>query len=719
MFQKSGPVAEFALTIAICSCILAISCKNKMNSPIFDPIPVSYPQTAKDSIADDYYGTLVSDPYRWLEDDRSEMTSDWVKRQNQLTFGYLEKIPFRSAIRERMSRVLNFEKRSSPIKKKNHYYFFKNDGLQNQEVFFRCERLNSEPELVLDPNSFSTDGTSSVSSISVSEDEKYLAFQLSAGGSDWNKILVMDLDSKKMLEDTIHWVKFSGISWTKDGFYYSRYPEPRDASALSGKNEYHSVYFHKIGTSQTQDQLIYMDRENPLRNAYVTITEDKRFLCMSVSQSTSGNAFAVKDLKKEGSDWVWLVKTLGEDYTLAGSMGDRIFLYTNADAPHWRAFSIDINKPDPKDWKPVISETEDVLQSLDVLNGKLVATYMRNACSLVRIFDSEGNFLSELTLPEPGTVAGFTGNHDKPEAFFSFSSFKRPETIFRLDLDKIEYEAYFEPKTEFNPDDYITEQVWYAGKDGSRIPMFITCRKDLKKQSNAPTLLYGYGGFNIPITPVFNALRIPLLENGGVFAVANIRGGGEFGREWHLAGTKERKQNVFDDFIAAAEFLIAEKYTSRDRLAIEGRSNGGLLVGACITQRPDLCKVAFPGVGVLDMLRYHKFTIGWAWAEDYGTSDTQEGFKYLYSYSPVHNCRPASYPATLITTADHDDRVVPAHSFKFAAALQAAQQSANPVLIRIDVSAGHGAGKPTSKRLDEASDMLSFMLYQMNISPKL
>jgi len=719
MFPKSGPAAKYAMIWAICTSFLATSCKNKMNSSLFDPIPVTYPETIKDSVAEEYFGTIVHDPYRWLEDDRSEATAEWVKRQNQLTFGYLDQIPFRDGIRERMSRIMNFEKRSAPVKKNNHYYFFKNDGLQNQEVYFRCKSLDSEPELVLDPNTFSKDGTSSISSISVSKDEKYLAFQLSSGGSDWNKILVMDLETKKIMEDTVQWVKFSGISWKDDGFYYSRYPEPKDASALSGKNEFHSVYFHKIGSPQTEDELIYMDKENPLRNAYVTVTEDTRFLCMSVSQSTSGNALAVKDLKKSGSDWIWLVKDLGEDYHVAGSLGDRLFVYTNTDAPRWRAFSIDINKPDFRDWKPVISETEDVLQSLDLFHGRLIASYMRNACSLVRIFDSEGNFQQELKLPEPGTVSDFSGNHDQPEAFFGFSSFKRPNTIYRLDLNTNEYNTYFEPKTEFNPEDYTTEQVWYPSKDGSRIPMFITYRKDLKRDGQAPTLLYGYGGFNIPITPAFNVLRIPLLENGGILAIANIRGGGEFGREWHLAGTKEHKQNVFDDFMAAADYLIAEKYTNRDRLALEGRSNGGLLVGACITQRPDLCKVAFPGVGVLDMLRYHKFTIGWAWADDYGTSDTQEGFQYLYAYSPVHNCKPAQYPATLITTADHDDRVVPAHSFKFAASLQAAQQSQNPVLIRIDISAGHGAGKPTSKRIDEAADVLSFMLYQMNISPKL
>ncbi len=699
-------------------CLLGITCKSPKENNNFPTIPFNYPTTEVDTITDQYFGKQLSDPYRWLEDDRSDKTADWVDRQNKLTFSYLDQIPFRNKLKERLTKLMNYEKMTSPVKEKNFYYFFKNNGLQNQDVYYRCRHLDSVPELLIDPNTFSEGGTSSISGMAVSKDEKYLAFQVSVAGSDWNKILVMDLEEKKLLPDTVHWVKFSIISWDRQGFYYSRYPQP-NGSALSDKNEFHSVWHHKIGSPQESDKLIYEDKKNPLRNVFATVTEDQRFLCLSISESTSGNALLVKDLLKPNSDWIWIVKTLGEDFNVIGSHDDHLFVHTNSNAPFWQLLAININQTAQNHWKIIIPESSDVLNEVGVMNHKLVANYMRNASSLVRIFDLSGAFQHELKLPEIGTVDGFSGKKDQVEAMYGFSSFKRPYSIYKVNLDNYESSAHFIPKTLHNPEDYITEQHWFQSKDGSRIPMFLTFKKGLQKNGETPSLLYGYGGFNVPITPWFNPLRIALIEQGGIFAVANIRGGGEFGKEWHLAGTKERKQNVFDDFIAAADFLVKENYTTREKLAIEGRSNGGLLIGACITQKPDICKVAFPGVGVLDMLRYHKFTIGWAWASDYGTSDSKEEFDYLLKYSPLHNCKESQYPATLITTADHDDRVVPAHSFKFAAALQKAQKGSNPVMIRIDVSAGHGGGKPTSKRIDEASDLLSFMFYQMNITPKL
>lgn len=704
----------------IASVMTFLSCKTNdpgAGSNDFPDIPLAYGTFAKDSVKDDYFGNEVPDPYRWLEDDNSSETKDWVLAQNKLTFDYLGHIPFRQALKTRITDLMNYEKQGAPFKEANSYFFFRNDGLQNQDVLFRKAGPEKPANLVLDPNAFSKEGTSSVSGITISKDGRYLAFQLSEAGSDWNKILVKDLNNGNFLNDTLEWIKFSNISWHKNGFYYSRYPEPKGQTALSGKNENHAVYYHRIGTPQKDDQLIYEDKKHPLRNVGATITQDEQYLILSISESTSGNALAIKDLTTEQNNWTWLVTEFDQDYSIIGNEGSQIFVHTNAGAANWKVVSIDMLKYSPKSWQDVLMEGEDVLQLVYLLNHKLVTVYMHNASSEIKIFDLHGNLQKNIQLPELGTVEMFSGKQDDSEAFYSFVSYIRPTSIFRLDLNSFEVEKYFEPKLNFDPDLYTTEQVWYNSKDGTKIPMFLTHRKGLQKDGQAPTLLYGYGGFDISYLPTFAERRIPILECGGIFAVANIRGGGEFGKKWHEAGTKERKQNVFDDFIAAADYLVSEKYTSRDKLAIEGRSNGGLLVGACITQRPDLCKVAFPIVGVLDMLRYHKFTIGWAWATDYGTSDTEEGFNYLKKYSPVHNCRPAEYPSTMITTADHDDRVVPAHSFKFASALQTAQQGKNPVLIRVDVAAGHGAGKPTGKKIDEIADMLSFMFYNMKVNP--
>ena len=704
----------------IASFMTFLSCKTNdpgKGSSDFPDIPLKYDIIAKDSVKEDYFGNEILDPYRWLEDDNSPETKEWVLAQNKLTFNYLDQIPFRQGLKSRITELMNYEKQGAPFKEANSYFFFRNDGLQNQDVLFRKSAPSEAAKLVLDPNVFSEEGTSSVSGVTISKDGRFLAFQLSDAGSDWNKILVKDLGIGNFLSDTLEWIKFSNISWHKDGFYYSRYPEPKGQTALSGKNENHAVYYHKIGTSQKEDQLIYEDKEHPLRNVGTSISQDERYLILSISESTSGNALAIKDLTTDQKDWTWLVNDFESDYSVIGNEGNKIFIHTNADAANWKVVSVNMLQPAQKTWQTVLQEGEDVLQLVYFLNHKLVTVYMHNASSEVKIFDLDGKFQKQIELPELGTVEMFTGKQDDSEAFYSFVSYIRPTSIYRLDLNSFETKVYFEPKLNFDPDLYTTEQVWYNSKDGTKIPMFLTHRKGLQKNAQAPTLLYGYGGFDISYLPTFAERRIPILECGGIFAVANIRGGGEFGKKWHEAGTKERKQNVFDDFIAAADYLVSEKYTSRDKLAIEGRSNGGLLVGACITQRPDLCKVAFPIVGVLDMLRYHKFTIGWAWATDYGTSETEEGFNYLKKYSPVHNCRPAEYPSTMITTADHDDRVVPAHSFKFASALQGAQKGKNPVLIRVDVAAGHGVGKPTGKKIDEITDMLSFMFYSMKVNP--
>jgi prolyl oligopeptidase len=711
-----------SLILLLTSMIHFLSCKNNPGSTADNQTAIDtaliYPETRKDTITDDYFGTKLADPYRWLEDDHSEETKAWVTEQNKLTFTYLDKIPFRKDLRNRIEKLFNYEKCGTPFKEAGNYYYFKNDGLQNQDVLFASNQLKDSAKIVIDPNTFSKDGTTSLSGFSFSKDGKYMAFQVSEGGSDWNKIIIRDLSTNQYLQDTVRWVKFSGAAWQGNGFYYSRYPEPKGTGELSAKNENHSVYFHKSGTPQSMDQLVYSDPKNPLRNAYASLTEDERFLVLGTSESTSGNALAIKDFKNKKPSFQWLVNTFDSDYNVIGNSGDSIFIHTNNESPNWKLFVVNIKNPKKENWINVIPETTDVLQSVNLIGGKLIATYLHNASSAVKIFDLQGKLLKELELPELGSVGGFSGKQDEQEAFYSFSSFIRPNTVYRLDLNDFKSEIFFAPEIEgYNPDLYTTQQVWYTSKDGTKVPMFLTHKKDFAKGKAAPTLLYAYGGFDVSITPSFAVSRLTILENNGIYAVANLRGGGEFGKAWHMAGTKEKKQNVFDDFAAAADYLVNENYTDRNHLAIQGGSNGGLLIGATITQRPDICKVAFPAVGVLDMLRYHKFTIGWAWATDYGTSETKEGFDYLIKYSPLHNAKPAAYPATLITTADHDDRVVPAHSFKFAAAMQEAQQGTNPMLARIDVSAGHGAGKPTTKRIDEAADVLSFMFYNMKVTP--
>ncbi len=693
------------------------SCQSPQQQITFDPIPVQYPETRKDTVVDDYFGTKVPDPYRWLENDNDPEVMEWVKAQNEVTFGYLSKIPFRDAIAKRLRQLWNYERYGTPDYEGGYYYYFKNDGLQNQSVLYRQPSLEAEPEVVLDPNTFSEDGTVALGGISFNRAGNLMAYQVSESGSDWRKILVRDLEAGKDLSDTIRWVKFSGMAWAGDGFFYARYPEPDDHT-YTGRNEFHQVYYHKVGTPQSDDQLVFADHTHPMRLFGVSTTRDERFLVLSVAESTSGNALYYRDLSSDDPTFFPIVEEIKDDWFLVDHVGDELLILTNNEADNWRLIAVNVQNPQRPNRRDVIPEAEDVLEDVVLAGGKLLAHYIHNASSQLKVFSLDGQPLGALELPGIGTVGSISGEPDRNEVFYSFTSFTRPTTIYRLDMETLKSEVWKAPQIDFDSDAYETRQVWYTSKDGTRVPMFITHRKGLKRDGKRPTLLYGYGGFDISILPSFYVPRLVVLENEGVYAVANIRGGGEFGKEWHLAGTRERKQNVFDDFIAAAEYLIEHKYTSPDYLAIEGRSNGGLLIGAVMTQRPELFKVAFPGVGVLDMLRYHLFTIGAAWATDYGRSDNPEMFPYLYAYSPVHNVRPAKYPATLVTTADHDDRVVPAHSFKFIAALQANQQGPDPVLIRIETRAGHGAGVPVSKRIEEEADKLAFMYYNMKVPVK-
>lgn len=681
----------------------------------FDSIQVHYPKTYQDTtVVDTFFGKAISDPYRWLENDNSEATKRWVKTQNQTTFGYLDNIPYRDIIEKRLEELWNFERYSTPFKEGGKYYYFKNDGLQNQSILYSQSALDAPADIVLDPNKLSDDGTASLGNISFSGDGSLLAYQVSEGGSDWRTIYVKNLSSGQILDDTIRWVKFSGIAWQGDGFFYSRYPEPEDGGALSGQNVFQQVYFHTVGTSQEEDELIFADRTNPRRGFGASTTDDERFLVLRVWESTSGNALYFRDLNADDGDFQYVVEGYDNDFNVVDNIGDNLLVLTNHNAPNQRLIAVNSTKPQKEFWEELIPESEDVLQSVELIGGRIIAKYIHNAASQIKIFSLTGNLENELELPETiGTVGSINGKKDSQEAFYSFSNYTMPTTIYELDLATLQSSVFQKPNILFDHNDYETKQVWFESYDKTSVPMFITHKKGMVLDGNRPTLLYGYGGFDISILPRFDIKTTVLLENNGIYAVANIRGGGEFGKDWHQAGTKKQKQNVFNDFQAAAEYLIDQGYTSSEKLAIEGRSNGGLLVGACMTQRPDLYKVAFPGVGVLDMLRYHEFTIGRAWATDYGLSENESDFDYLIAYSPLHNIEKTTYPATLITTADHDDRVVPAHSFKFASELQKNHRGDNPVLIRIETSAGHGAGKPTSKRIEESADMMSFMLYNM------
>jgi prolyl oligopeptidase len=684
-------------------------------------IDVEYPDTYEDTtVVEDYFGTLIRDPYRWLEDDNSASTLRWVKQQQSLTENYLSHIPYRSAIQQRLEKLWNYERYDIPQKRGDYFYLFKNDGLQNQDVLYRMPALDGQMEEVLNPNRFAGSGTTSLGEISFSGDGSLLAYQVSVAGSDWKQIYVKDLESGQTLRDTISWVKFSGISWYQDGFFYSRYPAPPEGEELAGKNEFHQLYYHRVGTSQEEDLLIFADRQFPQRNVQAQTTENEHFLTLSTSQSTSGNALYFRDLRTNELAFSPIVENFDNDYTVVGSSGNDLFILTNYKAPNNRLLKVNTQRLAEQYWEEVLPESENSLQEVELAGDYILAHYLRDAFSELKVYKRDGSLEKTIKLPGYGTILDISSSKDHNTVYIKYTTFLQPETVYILSMNDFKLDVFRRPEVDFNSGDYEVKQVKYTSYDGTEVPMFIIHKKGLRLNGEHPTLLYGYGGFNISYTPQFNRTRVMLfpviLENGGVCAVANIRGGGEYGTDWHQAGTKQNKQNVFDDFQAAAEYLIANQYTRPDKLAIHGRSNGGLLVGACMVQRPDLFKVAIPSVGVLDMLRYHKFTIGWAWETDYGRSDEQEAFEYLNAYSPLHNVQSTAYPATMITTADHDDRVVPAHSYKFAATLQAKQKGENPVLIRIDSSSGHGAGKPTAKRIEEGADILSFMFHNMKSS---
>lgn len=682
---------------------------------------LQYPATKKVDTVDNYNGIKVADPYRWLENDNSAETKAWVKAQNEVTNAYLAKIPFKDGFKKRIEAVINYARYSAPQKKGDWFYFNKNDGLQNQSVLYRQKGLTGKPELVLDPNKLSTDGTTRLMAFSLNKKGKYAAWATSKGGSDWETIYVRDMETGKDLADTLDWVKISGIGWQGDGFYYSRYPSPEKGKELAGKNENHQVWFHKVGTAQSKDQLIYEDKNNPQRFHTASTSEDERFVFLTISdrgKGLDGNALWYKDNLSADQSFKPIVKEVGQsDFSVIDNDGNKIIIETNDEAKNKKIIVFDPAKPDKKDWKIIIPEKAEPLQGVGSVGKKLFVTYLKDVTSRIYVYDYAGKQLSEVKLPALGTASGFGGEKDDAFTFYTFSTFNFPPTIYKYDIASGKSTVFQKPDLSFDPSDYAVEQVFYASKDQTKIPMFIVYKKGLQKNSKNPTLLYGYGGFNISLTPAFSATLIPWLEQGGVYAVANLRGGSEYGEKWHEAGMKLKKQNVFDDFIAAAEYLISSKYTTKDYLSIRGGSNGGLLVGAVLNQRPDLFKVAIPQVGVMDMLRFQKFTIGWNWIPDYGSSENPEEFKVLYSYSPIHNIKAVDYPATLITTADHDDRVVPAHSFKYAATLQEKNTSKNPTIIQIDTNSGHGASN-TAKNIESIANIYSFILYNMGITPK-
>ncbi|WP_390622383.1 prolyl oligopeptidase family serine peptidase [Mucilaginibacter robiniae] len=680
--------------------------------------PAPYPQTKKGNVTDTYFDTTVPDPYRWLEDDQAADTKAWVVEENKVTQGYLSQIPYREAIRKRLETLWNYEKYSAPFKRGSYTYFYKNDGLQSQSVLYR-QLEGGLPEIFLDPNKFSKEGTTSLSQIAFTKDGSLAAYQLSEGGSDWTKVVVMRAADKATVGDTLLDVKFSGLAWKgNEGFYYSSYDKPKEGSQLSGLTQYHKLYYHKLGTPQSQDQLIFGGEQTPRRYVGGYLTEDERYLVITAANSTTGNELYIQDLSKPGSAIINVVNNMDNVHEVVDNVGSKLYIHTNLYAPNYKLITVDADNASPSHWHDLISQTHNVLE-VSTGGGKLFAQYLKDATSFVQQYDMDGRLEHTVELPGVGTASGFSSKKEEKELYYTFTSYIYPPTIFKYDVATGHSVVYKKSGVQFNPDLYESHQVFYSSKDGKTIPMIITYKKGTVLNGHNPTLLYAYGGFGVSLTPAFSTSNIILLEQGGIYAVANLRGGGEYGETWHKAGTKLRKQNVFDDFIAAAEYLIKHKYTIKEYLAIAGGSNGGLLVGATITQQPDLCKVAFPAVGVLDMLRYNQFTAGAGWAYDYGTAqDSPEMFAYLYHYSPYHALKPASYPATLVTTADHDDRVVPAHSFKFAARLQEYQQGPNPTLIRIETNAGHGAGRSTAQIIGQETDKWAFMFANMGLEWK-
>ncbi len=712
----------FSFLLFAAMAVLTLSCNNTNNkkytlSETIQPIEVAYPATAKDTtVFDTYFGTKIADPYRWLENDTSAETAAWVKAQNEVTFGYLDKIPYRNAIRKRYEALYNYEKYSAPFKEGKYTYYYKNSGLQNHSVLYREAEEGKQPEVFLDPNSFSGDGTTALRGTSFTKDGSRAAYNISEGGSDWEKLVVIDAGTKKILDDTLT-LKFSGASWKgNDGFYYSTYNHVKGGSKLSGITENHKLYYHKVGTPQSEDKLVYGSDERPVRYIWSYVTEDEKWLFISLANETYGNSIYVLDITKEGGEPLPVVTDMKNSHSAVYSDDTYFYLQTDKDALTGKLVRIPFANPSIENAETIIAARPEVL-TVTAAGGYIFCNYLKDALSTISQYDTSGKLVREIALPGPGSAGGFSGKKDEKNIYYNFTSYTQPNTIYAFNVDSGTSKVYKQPAIQFKPEEYESQQVFYTSKDGTKIPMMITYKKGIELNGSNPCLLYGYGGFSVNLTPYFSTSSIILLENGGIYAVPNLRGGGEYGEEWHQQGIKTKKQNVFDDFMAAAQYLVDNKYTNRNLLAIAGGSNGGLLVGACITQQPAMAKVAFPAVGVLDMLRYHKFTAGAGWAYDYGTSEeSKEMFEYLYKYSPLHNVKEAAYPATMITTADHDDRVVPAHSFKFAAALQEKQKGNNPVLIRIQTKAGHGSVN-TKQVIDEVTDQWSFMFYNIGLTP--
>jgi prolyl oligopeptidase len=733
-FQRSLlPLALLALALSVLSVSRLTTQTRAQNGQKLSSAPaaketsgaaaIAYPESRRGDTVDDYFGTKVPDPYRWLEADANvPEVASWVEAQNKVTFAYLEKIPFREKIKDRLTQLYNYPKYSSPARRGDYFFYTKNDGLQNQSVWYRQKGLDGAPEVLLDPNKLSADGTTRLGQFSLSKNGNYLGYGVSQGGSDWNDVYVMDVNSKQLQPDHLQWVKVSAVSWQGNGFYYSRYPAPEKGHELTTKNENHQVFYHKVGTPQSEDVLVYEDKTNPLRFHIVTTSDDERYAFLSISEGSKGKkgtALFYRDVSQSGNTFTPIVAQVGDDdFSVVDNIGDKFLIFTNHQAPNGRVFLFDPRNPDEKNWKDVIPEKPEPLDIANAVGGKLFIAYLKDVTAHAYVYSLDGKLENEITLPGLGTVGGFGGREDDKFTFYTFTTFNFPPTIYKYDIATKKSTLFRQPEIGgFKSTDYETKQVFYNSKDGTRVPMFIVHKKGIKLDGNNPTLLYGYGGFNITNSPGFSSLRLALLEQGFVYASANMRGGGEYGEKWHEAGTKLNKQNVFDDFIAAADYLIKNKYTSPSKLAIHGVSNGGLLVGAVANQRPELFKVVIQQAGVMDMLRFHKFTIGSAWIADYGSSDNAEQFKALYAYSPIHNIKAGtSYPATLITTADHDDRVVPAHSFKYAAALQAGQRGDNPILIRIDTKSGHGASS-TTKAIEQAADIYSFLMFNLGVTP--
>ncbi len=704
-----GVILKISYVLFVC---FFLCCQNK-NIP--------YPITQKSDHRDTYFGTTVSDPYQWLEDDRSKETAAWVKAQNRITFAYLNRIPYRKKIQDRLTSLWNYPRMSAPWKEGGYYFYAKNSGLQNQSVYYKLDSLSAKPQVILDPNTISKDGTTSLATFSVSPDGRYLGYGISQAGSDWREFFVKEIKTGTLLSDHLKWIKFSGIAWHKGGFFYSAYPKPDSQSTLSGQNENNRVYYHRLGTQQQEDKLIYENSSYPRRGFFPSVTEDGKVLVISAIETTSGNALYIKDLTRPNRPIKKIITTFDDDFQVVDHHNGDLLVLTNHKAPNYRLIAIDLQNSQPLAWSEVIPEhPHEVLSQVVIGGDRIIALFQKDAHSVMKVFDQEGAYLHTVPLPGIGTVYQCNAKRKEDRAFYTFTSFTKPTNVYTYHIEENRSEPFFKAAVDCNTDDFVTKQLFFTSKDSTTVPLFVVHKKDLALSGDNPLLLYGYGGFNISITPAFRPSRLVWLENGGVYASVNLRGGGEYGEKWHLAGTKMNKQNVFDDFIAAARFLISKGYTNPEKLAIQGRSNGGLLIGAVVNQEPELFRVALPAVGVMDMLKYHTFTIGHYWAVDYGTSaDSKEMFEYLYGYSPVHTIKEGqNYPAILVTTADHDDRVVPAHSFKYMATLQEKYKGPNPTLIRIETQSGHGGGKPVAKQIEEEADIWAFTFYNLGMKPR-